>query len=60
MKCHAQANSYIRTANAARSLLHRIQTAPRKRAALRSPRPQSHPKGTETPVRLPPSPPRIA
>ena len=34
MKCHAAANSYMRTANAARALLLRIQTARRKREAL--------------------------
>ena len=34
MKCHAMANSYMRTANAACSLLLRIQTARHKREAL--------------------------
>jgi hypothetical protein len=34
MKCHAQANSYMRTANAARSMLLRVQAARRKREAV--------------------------
>jgi hypothetical protein len=34
MKCHAQANLYMRTANAAGSLLLRVQAARRKREAL--------------------------
>ncbi len=34
MKCHAMANSYMRTANAACSLLLRVQTARHKREAL--------------------------
>jgi hypothetical protein len=34
MKCHAQANHYMRTANAAGSLLLRVQTVRRKRESL--------------------------
>ena len=34
MKCHAQANHMMRTANAARSLLLRVQAARRKREAI--------------------------
>lgn len=34
MRCHAQANHYMRTANAARGLLLRVQAARRKREAI--------------------------
>ncbi len=40
MKCHAQANHYMRTANAARSLLLRVQTARRKRDSVPAAREQ--------------------
>ena len=40
MKCHAQANHYMRTANAARSLLLRVQTARRKRDSIEATREQ--------------------
>jgi hypothetical protein len=36
MKCHAQANHYMRTANAARSLLLRVQAVRRKREAVQA------------------------
>ena len=36
MKCQAQANHYMRTANAARSLLLRVQVARRKRDAVQA------------------------
>ncbi len=36
MKCHGQASLYMRTANAARSLLLRVQTARRKREAIQA------------------------
>ncbi len=36
MKCHAQANHYMRTANAARSLLLRVQAVRRKREAIQA------------------------
>jgi hypothetical protein len=40
MKCQAQANHYMRTANAARSLLLRVQAARRKREAVDATRDQ--------------------
>ena len=36
MKCHAQANHYMRTANAARSLLLRVQAVRRKRETVQA------------------------
>jgi hypothetical protein len=36
MKCHAQANHFMRTANAARSLLLRVQSARRRREAVQA------------------------
>jgi hypothetical protein len=36
MKCHAQANHYMRTANAARSLLLRVQAVRRKRDSVQA------------------------
>ena len=40
MKCHAQANHFMRTANAARSLLLRVQAARHKREAIQATRDQ--------------------
>ncbi|HEY7578157.1 MAG TPA: hypothetical protein VH855_11230 [Acetobacteraceae bacterium] len=40
MRCHAQANHFMRTANAARSLLLRVQAVRRKREAVEAERDQ--------------------